>query len=164
MFKNFKLATLAFVALACLSFSSAFAQNGQFISDQPSLYSLPDGAKFVNPRGDVLIIDESPSTKTVAITYKDGSVENLTFGTSGDYNTVLDRFVTGSRAQGNDFYYTNVYGSNAHRRIPYTAIRKATCAITQPGGGDFYTATITLTNGATVVSNGYSSSYCLNFN
>lgn len=158
--KRFKL----IAASLCLLSASAFAQNGAFIRDLPSLYSSADGAKYVNPRGDLLIVDENPSTKTIALTYKDGSVENWTFATSGDYNTVLDRFQTGSRSQGNDFYYTNVYGSNAHRRIPYTAIRKVSCAVTQPGGGAFYTATITLTNGAAITSNGYSIDYCNFFN
>lgn len=158
-----KIIKLLLASLLLMSMS-AFAQNGRFITDQPSLYALPDGARYVNPRGDLLIVDESPSTKTIALTYKDGSVENWVFATPSDYWAVLDKFVTGLRSQGNDFYYTNFYGSNAHRRIPYTAVRKVSCAITQPGGGAFYTATITLTNGAVVVSNGYSSDFCGFFN
>ena len=158
-----KIIKLLLASLLLMSMS-AFAQNGRFITDQPMPNASPDGARYVNPRGDLLLVDENPSTKTIAITYKDGSVDNWTFGSSADYYTVLDRFVTGSRSQGNDFYYTNFYGSNAHRRIPYTAVRKVSCAITQPGGGAFYTATITLTSGAVVVSNGYTSDFCMFFN
>lgn len=154
-----------FIASLLLMSMSAFAQNGAFIYDQPVMNNTTfNNSRSVNPRGDILIVDENPSTKTIAITYKDGTVRNWTYATPADYNTVLDRFVTGSRSQGNDFYYTNTYGSNAHRRIPYAAVREATCSVTQPGGGDFYTATITLTNGATVVSNGFSINYCANFN
>lgn len=152
------------IASLLLMSMSAFAQNGRFITDQPSLYVLPDGAKYVNPRGDLLLVDENPAAKTIAFTYQDASTENWVFSSSADYNAVLDRFVTGARSQGNDFYYTNFYGSNAHRRIPYTAVRKVSCAITQPGGGAFYTATITLTSGMVIVSNGYSSDFCQFFN
>lgn len=153
------------IASLLLMSMSAFAQNGAFIYDQPVMNnSTFNNARFINPRGDILIVDENPSTKTIAITYKDGTVRNWTYTTPADYNTVLDRFVTGGRAQGNDFYYTNTYGSNAHRRIPYTAVREATCGVTQPGGGAFYTATITLINGSVIVSNGYSSDFCGYFN
>jgi hypothetical protein len=157
--------TKILILAAALLSGAAFAQNGAFIYDQPVMNNTTfNNARSVNPRGDVVLVDENPSAKTITITYKDGTVDNWTYGTSADYWTVLDRFVTGTRSQGNDFYYTNVNGSNAHRRIPYTAVRKVTCAVTQPVGGDFYTATITLTNGSIVVSNGFSMTYCANFN
>lgn len=159
-----KISKILILTAAMLS-GAAFAQNGAFIYDQPVMNNTTfNNARSVNPRGDVVLVDENPGAKTIVLSYKDGTVDNWTYGTSADYNTVLDRFQTGARSQGNDFYYTNTYGSNAHRRIPYTAVRKVTCAVTQPGGGDFYTATITLTNGATVVSNGFSINYCAYFN
>jgi len=151
-----------FLSFALLLSASAFATNGAFINNQIPDWAANDGAKVVNPRGDLLIVDENPSAFTIALTYRDGSVENWVFSNGSDYNTILDRFQTGGRSQGNDFYYTNTYGSNGHRRIPYTAIRKATCAKTP--GVEFYTTTIVLVSGTTIVSNGYSINYCLYLN
>lgn len=153
---------LAFMAFSLFA-SIGFAQNGKFITDQVVDNNIALGsAKSVNPK-DLLIVDENPGALTIAFTYVNGDTENWTFGSSADYNAVLDKFLTGERRLGNDFFYTSVYGTNAHRRISYHNVRKTSCAVTQ--GGTFYTVTITLrTGGAPIVSNGYSMSQCGNFN
>lgn len=161
-----KLFKLVAVSL-CLLSASAFAQSGKFINNLP----VEPNVSIENATGynlqNVLRIDLNPAAKTIVINHINGvDVENLTYATAADYNAVADKFLTvsGMRTHGALLFYTSQYGSNAHSLVPYTAVYKVLCQKTQPGGGDFYTATITLkTGGAPIVSNGYSIYQCANF-
>lgn len=163
--KSFKFISFAAITLiGAVLVTSAQAQNGQFVSDSMTANNWPvEGTKAVSP-ADLLFVDENPATKTLTMNYADGvTVENWAFSTSADYNAILDRFVTGARANGNDFFYTSIYGSNSHRRVSYHNVRKIDCSITTNSGGTFYTVTITLKTGTTLVSNGYSINQCQYF-
>jgi hypothetical protein len=135
-----------------------FAQAGTFINN--ATVSVPqslDGLKSVNS-DNILIVDADQSTFTIAFTYSDSNtVDQWVFTNSADYNFVLDKFSTSS------FFYTSIYGTNNHRRIPLKSITKAVCSQPDPAV-QFYAVTLTLKNATTVNSNGYSSGQCSPFN
>ncbi len=154
-----KFTKLLFVSLCFLS-ASVFAQNGKFVTDQPVYNNITLGqAKSVSPL-DVALVDANPATKTIAITYADGvTVENWVYGTSADFNAVFDNFVTGSRAQGADWYWAPQYFSNALRKVSIKSIKKTSCAYTTFGGG-FWTATITMKSGMVITASGNDIGIC----
>lgn len=151
------------IASLLLMSMSAFAQN-KFVTNQLVDDNITVGnATGVNVNNLARIDPNCAAAKTIVLTYTDGSVKNWVYATVGECNTVLDKFyaISGARAQGGLLFYTSQYGTNIHMFIPYENMFDAACVKTNPGGGAFYTVTITLkTGGAPIVSNGYDIGQC----
>jgi hypothetical protein len=149
---------LVFLSLFLMATACTQAADFKFITN--ATVSIPaslDGLKYMNP-DNVLSVAQDPTTRTIAITYIDGTIEQWVFASSADFYFVLDKIFGDPR-----FYVTGVYGTNNHSAYPKTAIKSATC--TQPDPGvQFYIANFLLRNGTAVMSNGYSINVCQTFN
>lgn len=136
-----KLFKLVAVSL-CLLSASAFAQNGAFISNQyPLDNSTLNGSDRVNPKH-VLYVDEVFPNINIALA--DGTTKIWSFPNATAYWAVMDRFVTGNRANGQDFIYAQT--GSQKRRVGIAAIMTWGC--TESGGN--YTGNVKFVNGATI--------------
>lgn len=135
--KKTLLSAVLFLSLAAAG--SAFAQNGAFISNQyPLDTSTLNGSDRVNPK-EVLYVDEA--YPNISIKLADGATKIWTLTNSTAYWAVLDRFVTGTRAGGQDFIYAQT--GSQKRRVGIHKIQTWGCAT---GGGN-YTGTVKFTTG-----------------
>lgn len=132
------------IASLLLMSMSAFAQNGKFISNQyPLDNSTLSGSDRVNPKH-VLYVDEVFPNINIALA--DGTTKIWSFPNATAYWAVMDRFVTGNRAGGQDFIYAQELNDPKKRRVGIAAIMTWGCTVS----GANYTGNVKFINGATI--------------
>ncbi len=177
MFKNFKSAILACVALSCLSFGAQAAkpefisniQYGTYYTDsqgvqQPydNLYdsngnNLMSGAVYIRAADISLVTKLGNSVK---IDFNDGTTTTWTGVDTATGNYLWAKFSASSYPNPLNYNFFNAdSGGGGMRRIGNAGVKSATCVVTATGGGS-YTLNLVLKNGATPTAQAYAWSNC----